>query len=510
MSVTPNMGLVAPGVGSTPGPDYALQINSDFTTIDQHDHTPGKGILIPVSGLNINDNLSLNNHKLTDVLNLNFTDQASNSGINDYYSLYTVNGNLYFNDTLLNKIQITKNGAVNATLTKLENVVGPDTYGAAFSNNVLVVSQTAGTLTGRKQPIAVSEVQLSGTSTVYQLTLLSPTLLGSYSITLPNVSPDAAGSLVSISTSGVMSPMSYNTAAGLIGQTGADLIAKQFSNNTTPPPPSGNGYLGLTAIANNMSSNNAAILVAKIATADTAPINYRNPAGDAVATAITTSGANVLVGKTDGSLIMPSSSANVIVNSITSAVSQSSADIIGARMTSTGANAVAATRTRTLSTNGNQPSLPTSANAGQVVYSYASSGQVANSTTNFNLVANQYLRIYSSGRPIVIQVIANDSSSEAYVGGYLYGGGSSVNVAYEFARLNINTFAKTGSISLSNIEADNTYPFYFLPPSILTTIDTSPITNGAGVYAYGLYFRGQSSINNAAIVKNIRLIAYEI
>ena len=40
---TPNMGMTLPTPTVTPGPLYATEIVADLTTIDSHDHSPGKG-----------------------------------------------------------------------------------------------------------------------------------------------------------------------------------------------------------------------------------------------------------------------------------------------------------------------------------------------------------------------------------------------------------------------------------------------------------------------------------
>ena len=46
VTLSPNMNLPVPVVGQDPGPDWANNINSSLGILDQHDHTPGKGIQI--------------------------------------------------------------------------------------------------------------------------------------------------------------------------------------------------------------------------------------------------------------------------------------------------------------------------------------------------------------------------------------------------------------------------------------------------------------------------------
>lgn len=47
-TTTPNMGLLTPAAGDT---DYPTSISSSFTSIDTHDHSSGKGVVIPAGGL---------------------------------------------------------------------------------------------------------------------------------------------------------------------------------------------------------------------------------------------------------------------------------------------------------------------------------------------------------------------------------------------------------------------------------------------------------------------------
>lgn len=47
-TITSNMGLLVPAVGDT---DYPSSVSSSFTSVDNHDHTSGKGVQIPSQGI---------------------------------------------------------------------------------------------------------------------------------------------------------------------------------------------------------------------------------------------------------------------------------------------------------------------------------------------------------------------------------------------------------------------------------------------------------------------------
>src|SRR5271170_7015417 len=101
--ITPNMNLPNPVVGTDPGPDYGNNLNASLVLIDQHDHSPGHGVLITPTGLNINVDLPINNNNLTLVRSVRFMAQgAPISLVTDLSCLYSVtesgsNGDLWYN-----------------------------------------------------------------------------------------------------------------------------------------------------------------------------------------------------------------------------------------------------------------------------------------------------------------------------------------------------------------------------------------------------------------------------
>ncbi len=124
-TTSPNMNLTIPSVGTQPGPDYAFNINNSLTLIDQHDHTPGKGVQIVTAALNINANLSLNDFSLIDATSIVFT--PSTSATTTPQSLSVAPGgespqqqDLWYTPNTGVPIQITKNGAVNVVASSIE------------------------------------------------------------------------------------------------------------------------------------------------------------------------------------------------------------------------------------------------------------------------------------------------------------------------------------------------------------------------------------------------------
>lgn len=108
--------LALPVVGGELGPQYGLDNNAAFTTIDGHDHSSGKGVPVTPLGMDINIDLAINGNNLTLVDTVNFAANAAPlSGIAPNLGCIYVAGNeLYYNDEAGNVVAITNNGSVNA------------------------------------------------------------------------------------------------------------------------------------------------------------------------------------------------------------------------------------------------------------------------------------------------------------------------------------------------------------------------------------------------------------
>lgn len=159
MATSTNMLLIIPEVGVTVGPDWANQINASLSTIDAHDHTSGKGVQIPTAGLAINADLSFNTFGATNLAYSGYVDQSSDPSI--LRSIYTKLGELFYQDSAGNIVQITSAGQINVNtgeityklittypynvlLTDTNNLLGITTTSArtvnlpAASNNLVV------------------------------------------------------------------------------------------------------------------------------------------------------------------------------------------------------------------------------------------------------------------------------------------------------------------------------------------------------------------------------------
>lgn len=232
--ISPNMNLPVPVVSNDFGPDWANNLNSCLSAIDEHDHTAGKGVPLSSDSLTINSNLPLNNNSLTGVASVVFNAQTSIATIQ---SVYVVGVDLFYNDGNGNTIRITQSGNVagaSGTITGLPSGTASASYqsvGGTFQFQS--ATNTPANISG------ASYVMAEQTTSPNTITLKSPTALGaSYNVTFPGSVP-AFTSLLAMSTSGVLSTVPYK----------APTIQKFLSGSGTYTTPSSPAPLYIKVVA---------------------------------------------------------------------------------------------------------------------------------------------------------------------------------------------------------------------------------------------------------------------
>lgn len=126
--ISPNMNLIIPTVGTEPGPTYAFDVNASLTLIDQHDHTPGKGVPITSGSLAIDADLPFNGFSATHLATVGF--DAQSTATSNIQSLSVAPGgesptqfqDLFYTDSNGTKIQITKDGALIPSTADVEGI----------------------------------------------------------------------------------------------------------------------------------------------------------------------------------------------------------------------------------------------------------------------------------------------------------------------------------------------------------------------------------------------------
>ena len=178
---SPNMGLPIPGVGTESGPNYAIDVNSSLTFIDQHDHTPGHGVLITPNAININTALTFNNNKATNVAGIGLTAQAS-APTNS--TIYESGNDLHWVNGAGLDIQITNSSGVAGSPGSIANLVAPASASYVAGNQTFVWQSNTNIAANMDFGSALLR-NLSPNST-YALTLSPPNSLSvNYGLILP-------------------------------------------------------------------------------------------------------------------------------------------------------------------------------------------------------------------------------------------------------------------------------------------------------------------------------------
>lgn len=221
VTISTNMNLPIPSVGSQPGPIYAENVNSSLTLIDAHDHTPGKGVQLGSDSLNIATALTLNNNFLEDVAGVTLIAQGS---IPANGTVYRSGVDLYYVDGLGNNIQITQNGGIGGAPGSISNLTPPASASYISGSSKFVWQSNANIAADMDFGAAIMR-NLSPNST-FALTLQPPAGLSTnYSITLPTL--PVATSFMTISSSGIIT----NTIPIVQGITNSNIATDAITND---------------------------------------------------------------------------------------------------------------------------------------------------------------------------------------------------------------------------------------------------------------------------------------
>lgn len=228
---TPYMGLTLPTPTSTPGPDWATQLNTAFTTVDSHDHSSGKGVPIRTAGIAIDADFSINGFNLNASRALRMSNNGSALSLPaDLTCLYAAGGNLYYNNSTGQQVQITAGGALNASsIGGIGGDYATSTASVFYTSSTTTFTFLQDTNKYAFLDVGATTIRASGTSP-NGVTIKAPAGLGaSYNMTAPTALP-ASTSAVTMDSTGQLA-----TVAGGFIPTG---VIMDFGGSSAPT-----GYL---------------------------------------------------------------------------------------------------------------------------------------------------------------------------------------------------------------------------------------------------------------------------
>ena len=273
--ILPSMGLLGIRIGLDTGLTIETNTNSNWAAVDGHDHTSGKGVQVPTSGLNINADLPFNGNNATLLRSSRYSPQTAALSLpTDLGCVYVAGVDLYYNDVNGTQIQLTAGGSVNATSSGISD----GTATASFTGSgpyVLVVDTDVAT----PADIQVGSVLLGNNVANSNFLKLSPpaAMPADFTLTLPSlpgatsfVTLDTSGNFgASIPTSGGIGTTNLAAGAvtsakiaagtivqsnmGILNPTAASPVSNGTTNSTTPVVVSG--------LARTITTSGGAVLV---------------------------------------------------------------------------------------------------------------------------------------------------------------------------------------------------------------------------------------------------------
>lgn len=193
---TPNMDLTKPdvGPGGTPGPDYATTHNNNYDTLDNHDHSNGKGKRINSAGISIDSDLSFNSYNVTQAKSFKGIDNASPLPASDKLAIYFSGGDFYINNGDGTSVKITDGTGLNlASVGSIGGDYGAPGVTASVSYSDITKTYSFLQASGITAKMAMGDIILTENIIgANPITIKSPASLGSaYTITMPSTSPVA-------------------------------------------------------------------------------------------------------------------------------------------------------------------------------------------------------------------------------------------------------------------------------------------------------------------------------
>ena len=220
---TTYMNLALPVVGTTVGPTYASGVNAALTAVDSHNHSTGQGVAIPTAGLNINAGLSFNSFDASDLRATRFDSQASALAASVITAVYSVNGDLYWNNESGTAVQVTNGTSVAGAAG---NISGMDATSALTYSTVTKVF-TFTQSSGFPAKVACGDLQIFETvaAAAQAVTIKVPTSFAAgYDLTLP-AALGATNTLLQMSSAGVLSALAAPAGTSLLQQTSGGVLS---------------------------------------------------------------------------------------------------------------------------------------------------------------------------------------------------------------------------------------------------------------------------------------------
>ena len=233
MPTTANMSLLLPIVSTTIGPLWASEINNALILVDEHDHSPGKGVPVTSAGISLNGDLPFNSYNATTIRSTRYINNLTPLALpSDLSAIYVSGGNLYYNNEIGQQVQITAGAGLNAASI---GAIGGD-YGTSTASVFYTSATQTFTFWQDANTPAILDtgpiILRPTTVSPFGITLQAPTAIAAdYTVTLPLSAP-ASTKILTMDSTGTVA------AAYDVDNTTIQVVANTISvitSNLIPP-----------------------------------------------------------------------------------------------------------------------------------------------------------------------------------------------------------------------------------------------------------------------------------
>lgn len=207
MPTLPNMNLITPAQGGDRG-TWDDKINACFVQIDAHNHTSGKGVRVPVAGLNIDTDINMGSKGLTSLGRAAFAEiTALTTGARTLF-VSSSDHELYWRTNAGTNVKLTNGASINTSL--VGGIVGD--YASVGAEVAFVDANKVYTFKDQSSPtkkwarLASGPVRIyeyNSTDSVYVEHAVDATLAASYTVTWPDALP-ASQTLMQVTSAGLV------------------------------------------------------------------------------------------------------------------------------------------------------------------------------------------------------------------------------------------------------------------------------------------------------------------
>lgn len=281
-TTSPNMGLTIPTVGLEAGPTYATDINNSLTRIDGHDHTPGNGVQLTQTSVNITGNYDFNGFFATSVGALTLSPQASAPGANTVYESSA--GDLWYDNAVGVSVQITSGNSIAGAAGSIAGLTSPASASYSSVTGTFYWRANSSTPIAANMDIGALLLRNTTPNSTYAVTLRPPAAL---TTNYPLILPTQPGipSFLTMTSDGTMTaniPIAGGLTAGNISPT-AGILGTQLASATITGSNIASNTIPATSIVSNSITAaqiaNASIFTTQIANDTILDANINSNAG---------------------------------------------------------------------------------------------------------------------------------------------------------------------------------------------------------------------------------------